>query len=135
MEKKPIFLGTVAYTLVTFPLAVVWHIVLFKPLYESFGYFGGEPNFFLGFISIFIQGVILSVGYAFTTFRGGSVASGLKYSLMMGSFFWTCHVIAFLAKNVVSDSGFFFGLETLYLSFQFGIYGILIGKIYGKSQT
>ena len=35
MEKKPIFLGAVAYTLVTFPLAVVWHIVLFKPLYTT----------------------------------------------------------------------------------------------------
>jgi len=87
MEKKPIFLGTVAYTLVTFPLAVVWHIVFFKPLYESFGYFGGEPNFFLGFISIFVQGAILSIGYALTTFSGWPIVRGLKYALFHGQFF------------------------------------------------
>ncbi len=135
MEKKPIFLGTVAYTLVTFPLAVVWHIVFFKPLYESFGYFGGEPNFFLGFISIFVQGAILSIGYALTTFSGWPIVRGLKYAFFMGSFFWTCHVIAFLAKNAVSNAMLFFGMETLYLCLQFGIYGVLIGKIYEKSHS
>jgi len=61
-------------------------LVAALPRCESFGYFGGEPNFFLGFISIFMQGAILSVGYAFTIFRGGSIASGLKYALMMGRF-------------------------------------------------
>ena len=34
-------LGAAAYTVCTFSLAVVWHVVLFKERYESFGYFEG----------------------------------------------------------------------------------------------
>ncbi len=134
MAQKPIILGTISYTAVTFPLAVIWHIVFFKPLYESFDYFGGEPSFVLGFISIFVQGAILSIGYAFTNFSGTAIVRGLKYALLMGSFFWTSHVIAFAAKNPMSQSVLFFALETLYLSFQFGFYGLLIGKIYGGQE-
>ena len=39
MNLNAILLGTLAYTAVTFPLAVVWHVVLFENLYRSFGYF------------------------------------------------------------------------------------------------
>ncbi len=42
MDWKKIALGTAAYTAVTFPLAVVWHVVLFKQKYLAlqFGIFG-----------------------------------------------------------------------------------------------
>ena len=63
MNLKLIFLGTLAYTLVTFPLAIMWHIVLFEESYQVFGYIEDEPNFVLGFLSIFLQGTILSALY------------------------------------------------------------------------
>ncbi|HAK60787.1 MAG TPA: hypothetical protein DCO77_10460 [Nitrospiraceae bacterium] len=134
MEKKPILLGTLAYVVVTFPLAIVWHVVIFKSLYLSLGYFGGEPSFALGFLAIFSQGVLLSVGYPFLTLSGAPVVRGLKYALFMGVFFWTSHVIAYAAKNPLSNAAQFYVLETLYLCFQFGIYGVLIGRIYGMKK-
>lgn len=41
MNYKSVALGTTAYTLVTFPLAVAWHVILFEEKYKAFGYFEG----------------------------------------------------------------------------------------------
>ncbi|WP_170605601.1 hypothetical protein [Ruegeria arenilitoris] len=52
-----IFLSSIAYILVVFPLALGWHVGLFKEQYESFGYFAGEPNVFIGLLTILTQGI------------------------------------------------------------------------------
>ena len=59
MKTRQISLGTGAYTLITFPLAVIWHVAIFKEQYESFSYIEGEPSFLLGLVTILIQGFIL----------------------------------------------------------------------------
>ena len=58
MNAKRVALGMAPYSLVTFPAAVVWHVVLFESQYQSFGYFEGEPNFVLGLLSISFASVI-----------------------------------------------------------------------------
>ena len=133
MKTKQITLGTLAYTLVTFPLAAIWHVVIFEEQYQSFSYIEGEPGFLLGLITILIQGFILSFLYPFVSFHGKGATRGLKYALLIGLFFWTSHVLAFVAKQSISGSVLFIFMESFYLLLQFGIYGILIGLIYAKS--
>lgn len=133
MQTKQITLGTLAYTVVTFPLAVIWHVIVFKEQYQSFSYIEGEPNFLLGLVTIIIQGIILSFLYPFVSFQGKSVVRGLKYSLLIGLFFWTSHVLAFMAKQNVSNSMLFISMESFYLLLQFGMFGVLIGFIYAKA--
>ena len=132
MNIKAVGLGALAYTLVTFPLAVTWHVLLFEEKYHAFGYFKGEPSFALGFLIIVIQGFILSFLYPHVRFAGTNVAQGLKYSLLIGVFFWTSHVLAFVAKQAINEASMFIAMESFYLLFQFGIYGVLISKIYSK---
>jgi len=134
MNHKSTLLGTLAYTLATFPLAVIWHVVLFEEKYHSFGYFEGEPNFALGLLAIIIQGYVLSLLYPYVKFKGQGIIRGLKYSLLIGVFFWSSHVLAFVAKQVVDGSLSFVVMETLYLLIQFGVYGLLIGKIYDMAS-
>jgi len=133
MNHKSTLLGTLAYTLVTFPLAIIWHVALFKDKYHSFGYFEGEPSFVLGLLTIIIQGYVLSLLYPYVKFKGQGIIRGLKYSLLIGVFFWSSHVLAFVAKQVVDSSLSFVAMESFYLLIQFGVYGLLIGKIYGKA--
>ncbi len=121
--------GALAYALVTFPLAVLWHAVLFRSFYDRFGYFEGEPSFALGLLTIVIQGAILSLLYPHVAFAGSGVGRGLKYALAMGGFFWTSHVLAFLAKQQVDGAALFLAMETGYLAVQFGVFGLLIGAI------
>ena len=130
MNTKRIILGTIAYTIGTFSLAVTWHVFLFESRYQSFGYFEVEPGFVVGFVAILIQGVILSALFPMVKLTGTGVARGIKYSFLVGAFFWTSHVLAFVAKQNIQDVGLFIAMETLYLSLQFGLFGILIGTIY-----
>ena len=135
MDAKRIALGTAAYTVVTFPLAVLWHVGLFKSLYQSFGYFSGEPSFTLGFLTILVQGLILSGLYSFVQLSGRLIARGLKYSAIVGAFFWTSHVLAFVAKQSPNDAPLFIAVETGYLAIQFGVFGALVGLIYRNLDT
>jgi len=133
MDYKKIALGTLAYTLVTFPLAVVWHVVLFEQQYLAFRYIEGEPSFATGFVTILLQGIILSALYPRVRISGSAVLRGLKYGLVLGAFFWTSHVLAFVAKQEMEGTNLFIAMESVYLMFQFGIYGALIGLIYRDS--
>lgn len=133
MSYKSTLLGTLAYTAITFPLAVVWHVVLFEETYREFGYFEGEPDFILGLATIIIQGYVLSFLYPYVEFSGRGIVRGLKYSLIIGLFFWSSHVLAFVAKQVVDNSLSFMVMESFYLLLQFGLYGILIGLIFSEA--
>lgn len=133
MEKT--VLGTITYTIGTFSLAVGWHVLLFENRYQTFGYFEGEPSFALGFLTIVIQGVILSILFPMVRLTGTSVLRGLKFATIIGMFFWTSHVLAFIAKQPVQDVLQFVAMETVYLAFQLGIFGVLIGIIYRDNTS
>lgn len=135
MSIKQLTLGTLAYTLVTFPLAVIWHVGLFQEQYQSFSYFEGEPSFVLGLLTILIQGFILSFLYPFVLFQAEGIKRGLKYVSVIGLFFWTSHVLAFIAKQDIHTPILFMLMESFYLILQFGIFGVLIGLIHAKSKT
>lgn len=111
-------------------LAVVWHVALFEKQYLEFGYFEGEPNFLLGFLTILIQGVILSSLFPRFNLQGSGMSRALKFSFVIGVFFWTSHVLAFLAKQSVQGATAFAAMESLYLVFQFGLFGLILGFIY-----
>lgn len=126
---KLVLIGTVTYSIVTFPLAAIWHAVLFRSLYDRFGYFEGDPSFALGFLTILLQGIILSLLYSRLSLSGGGIAKGLTFAMALGVFFWTSHVLAFVAKQSVRDAPSFVLIESAYLVIQFGLFGILIGTI------
>jgi hypothetical protein len=132
---KRLILGAAAYTVCTFSLAVLWHVVLFKEKYESFGYFEGEPNFLVGLLTIGIQGILLSALFPMLKPTGNSLHRGLKFSLIAGAFFWTSHVLAFVARQEVLGVTAFIWMETVYLLFQFGLFGLIIGAIHGERKS
>ena len=134
MDAKKLLLGTAAYTICTFFLAVVWHVLLFKERYESFGYFEGEPDFLLGLLSIVLQGVLLCVLFPMLKPAGGSFRRGIRFALITGAFFWTSHVLAFVAKQEVAGAAAFVLMETLYLVLQFGVFGLCIGIIHREEK-
>ena len=134
MDAKKLFMGTAAYTICTFSLAVVWHVLLFKERYESFGYFEGEPSFLLGLLSIVLQGLLLSALFPMLKPRGGSFRRGIRFACITGAFFWTSHVLAFVAKQQVTGAPAFVFMESLYLALQFGVFGLCIGFIHREEK-
>ncbi len=123
---KFILLSTFAYCLVTFPYAVVWHMVLFKSLYRKWEYFGGNPKPLLGLLSMVVQGVVLSAGLSLLPHDQSSLSAIMIYMLLCGIFLWSSHVLAAMAKHAESRSVSFLALETVYLFFQFLFFGLCI---------
>lgn len=124
-----ILLTAAAYVTVVFPLAAGWHLG-FKERYEAFGYFEGEPNILMGLVTIIIQGVVLALIYPL--FHPGSTGflRAFQFAGLMGLFFWTSHVLSFIARNTTSSLSGFFVMETGYLVVQFVLFGLVLGLIY-----
>ncbi len=128
-----ILFGTLGYLLITFPLAFVWHLVLFKETYDRLGsYSRQEPIVAFGFGAILLQGVVLSFVYP-QLCRGMSVVAGaLKFAVIVGVYHWTVHVLAEAAKQSIEPLSAWFTLETTYLAIQFILGGFLFAWIYRK---
>ena len=135
MHPKKLILGAAAYTICTFSLAVVWHVLLFKERYESFGYFEGEPSFLVGLLTIVLQGLLLSTLFAMLKPTGTGLHRGLRFSLVAGAFFWTSHVLAFVAKQEVPGVSAFVWMESIYLLIQFGLFGLVLGAIHREPKS
>jgi len=136
---RNIVVGAVAYLVITFTLAVLWHVVVFESVYIELGYFGNQdPKFSLGFLAIATQGALLS--FLFPRFRGdGSVIrEGLKFGAVAGVFLWSAHVVAYAAKAALTSIPVFIGIETVYLVLQMVCVGVAISWAHrseGKIQT
>lgn len=62
--------------------------------------------------------------------QGSSLSRDIKLSLLAVAFFWTSHVLVFVAKQSIGNVTTFGAMETIYLALQFGLFGILLGIIY-----
>jgi hypothetical protein len=82
-----------------------------------------------------MQGAILSFLFPMIRIGGSDVMRGLKFALLIGVFFWTSHVLAFVAKQSIQDVTTFVLMETFYLVLQFGLFGLLIGLIHRKFSS
>ena len=75
-----ILFGTIAYIVVTFPLAVLWHMKIFREKYMGWQYFGEDVKPVLGLASMIVQGVILSYGYSILNVDHSALFSGVCYA-------------------------------------------------------
>jgi hypothetical protein len=134
MDPRRFALAAAAYVLVTFAVAVSWHLLFFKDLYDQLAIFTRkEPLIPLGIVSILIQAVVLAYLYP-ALYRGGSPArEGLKFGLLIGVLMASIAVFAEAGKQNVSSLTTWLVFESAYYLLQFGLLGVIIGLIYGKS--
>ncbi len=125
-----IVLGTFVYLIVTFPLAVLWHMKIFRENYMRWQYFGDDVKPILGLASMVIQGIVLSYGYSVLNVNHSALLTGISYAAVMGLFLWSVHVLATMGKSSKVRHLEFFVMETIYLAIQFMVYGIAISYIF-----
>jgi len=125
-----VLLSFLVYPVIVFPLAITWHMVLFRDFYTRIGFFGDRPSFVLGFLAMLVQSAVLAWLFPRIALPGRPLARSLSYALTMGVFFWSSHVVAAMAKSASLNSAAFLGLESAYLALQFGLFGLALGVIY-----
>ena len=124
-----LFYGTLVYLVITFPLAVVWHMKIFRAKYMAWGYFGEDVKPVLGLCAMSVQGVVLSYGYLLLKTVQASILSSIGYAVVMGLFLWSAHVLAAMGKSAKLRHVEFFAMETVYLLVQFVLYGMVMYAI------
>jgi hypothetical protein len=134
MSARKFILAAIAYVVVTFAIAASWHLVFFKDLYDQLGIFTRkEPLIPLGIASIVTQALILAYLYP-ALYKGGSPAKeGLKFGLLIGVLMASVAVFAEAGKQNVSSLTTWLVFESAYYLLQFGVLGVVIGLIYGRS--
>lgn len=132
---KKFLLSAGGYIAVVFPLALGWHLGLFRQQYEAFGYFSKEPNIPVGLATMVIQGLVLALIYPmFRTSKAG-FARAFQFAGLMGIFFWTSHVLALVAKQKVTNAMGYIGMETGYLAIQFGLFALVLGLVHREPNN
>jgi len=77
------WLGMAAYLVPTFPIAFVWHLVLFEQSYHALGIYRADPIIPFGLASMIIQAGIFSWAFPrlFPRHRNSMLKSGLLFGV------------------------------------------------------
>jgi hypothetical protein len=128
LNQRNFWLGVAAYLVPTFPIAYLWHLVLFAPAYEELGVYRADPIIPFGFASMVIQGVVFSWAYPrLFAWRGKAIFSpGLAYGIPLAVLSWSFTTLAVAAKNIMASVPLYIELETGFTLLQFAIVGPLI---------
>ncbi len=136
MINRRFLSATIGYVAVTFILAVLWHLVLFKGTYDQLGYIARkEPGFLLGFLSMIFQGAVLAWLFPIISKGETTLGKGVRFALVMGIFFWSSHVLGAAAKQNISPLPTFLAIESVYLALQFTLAGLILGLSYRGNGT
>jgi hypothetical protein len=127
-RTRGFWLGVAAYLIPTFPIAYVWHLVVFAPTYHALAIYRDDPIIPFGLISMLIQGVVFSWVYprVFPDRRGAVFGPGLLYDFALAVLSWSFTTLAVAAKNVMTSVPDYVLLETGFTLVQFLIAGPLM---------
>jgi hypothetical protein len=127
------WLGFAAYVVPSFPIAYVWHLIVFAPAYHELAMYRDDVIVPFGLLSMFIQGVAFSLVYprVFSN-RSAVLRNGLLYGLALALLSWSFTTLAVAAKNVMTSVPTYMALETGFTLLQFVIVGPLIALAYRR---
>ena len=128
------WLGIAAYLIPTFPIAFVWHLVLFEQKYHALGIYRDDPIIPFGLASMIVQAIIFSWVFPrlFGGQRGAFLRDGLLYGLGAGLLSWSFTTLAVAAKHPMSSISDYVVLETAFTVLQFAVVGPLIALAWRK---
>ena len=135
MNTKKYLFATLAFIAVGFIIAFVWHLVVFKSVYDSLKIYSIEPIIALGFISFILEG--LAFVYIFQFFRRGRnpLQEGLIFGLVVyGVIMGGVGVLAEGAKHAVTSLSTWLIFEGSFYLITGAVLGIITGVIYGKTS-
>jgi hypothetical protein len=117
-----------AYLVPSFPIAFVWHLLLFDPNYHALRIYRDNPIIPFGLASMVIQSIVFSWVFPrlFANHSGSVLKNGLLYGLGLGLLSWSFTTLAVAAKHPMSSISDYVVLETGFTVLQFLIVGPLI---------
>jgi hypothetical protein len=129
LQRSAALAGT--YLILTFPIAAIWHLVLFPDVYAAAN-LRPEPLVTLGLLSTVLQA--LAVAYVFPRIHGGGapMREGVRFGLVMGTFIGSYGVLAEAGKFDVGPLLSWVIFEGLFFLVQWLIIGVAIAFVYER---
>ncbi len=131
-SSRRFWLGMAAYLVPTFPIAFVWHLVLFELNYGALQIYRPEPIIPFGLASMIIQSMVFSWVFprVFAGSRDSVMKNGLLYGLGVGLLSWSFTTLAVAAKHPMASIADYVVLETGFTVLQFLVVGPLMALAY-----
>lgn len=128
-----LLMGTGAYIFITFALAFVWNMILFRDKYKALAAASlrDEPIMALGFVAIVIQAIILAT--LFSKFSDGSIQQGIFLALAVGAFSITYGAFVVPAKFAIAPVADYTMLELVFGILQYSAIGVALAYVFRES--
>jgi hypothetical protein len=125
--------GAGAYIVLTFALAFIWNMLLFRDKYTALASesLRDNPIMPLGFVAIVIQALILAT--LFSKFSDGSMQQGLLLALGVGAFSITYGAFVVPAKFAIAPVAHYAALELLFGVIHYSAIGVALTYVFRKA--
>jgi len=129
---KKIIIGTLLFIFVSFALQSISHFVINAEHYASVPFMRNEPIFALGFLTMIMQGIVLSYLFIIYSKNEFTIKNGLLYGLIISALFVSYPALVEPAKYQVPNIVSWILVEGIVGLIQFGIFGILLAVTFRK---
>jgi hypothetical protein len=124
--RRPFVFGVLAYLIPTFILGYVWHLKLFANYYRDLGIYRPDAIVPFGFLSMLLQGFILSAVYFRIVSRPAEISGAMRFTVVAAVLSWTFTTLAVAAKHPMTSVPRFVTIETAFTVVQFLLVGPLL---------
>lgn len=128
MQYKKLIIGTGSYIFASFLIQAISHFAVNTEHYASIPFMREEPLMYFGLLTMFIQGLMLTILYLKWAKNDFSIKQGLKFSLLIGLFFVSYLALVEPDKYNVANVAEWALVEGIAGLIQFSLFGLLLGK-------
>ncbi|MGA9237899.1 hypothetical protein [Robiginitalea sp.] len=123
---KNIITGTLVFIVVSFAAQSISHFAINADHYSTISFMRAEPIFILGFLTMIMQGIVVSYLFLIYSKNEFTWTKGLAYGLILSAFFVSYPALVEPAKYKVPSISSWILVEATVGVIQFGLIGILL---------
>lgn len=132
---KKIISGTILYIVISFAAQFISHFVVNAKHYGSIPFMREEPIFILGFLTMIMQGIVLSHLFKIYCKNEFTIKKGFVYGLLFSAFFVSYVALVEPAKYQVPSISSWILVEATVGIIQFSLFGVLLAMLFKKLNS
>jgi len=129
---KKLITGTILFIIVTFAVQSTSHFIINVEHYASVSFTRQEVIFPLGFLTMTLQGIVLSYLFIMYSKNEYTIKKGLLFGLLMSALFVSYPAFTEPAKYAVPDISSWILVEGTVGLIQFCLYGVLLSLTFNR---
>jgi hypothetical protein len=132
-----ILIACISYIVLTFAIAMIWNMVLFRDIYISLAAnsLRSQPIIMLGLLSVMTEAITLSLLFHFYFHHSKSLKGAITLAVSVGIFSVTYASFTVPAKFIIDPIWQYVSLELIFGLFHYGLVGTAFFFIFKDSPA